>query len=42
MHKNFLHPTIADWVAKEERKEKEEGEGRNPRCRGFRWVLPEG
>jgi hypothetical protein len=28
MHKKILHPTVADWVAKEERKEKEEEEGR--------------
>jgi hypothetical protein len=33
MHKKFLHPTAADWVGKEERKEKEEEEGRVG-CRG--------
>jgi hypothetical protein len=33
MHKKILHPTAADWVAKEERKEKEEEEGRVG-CRG--------
>jgi hypothetical protein len=33
MHKKNLHPIAADWVAKEERKEKEEEEGRVG-CRG--------
>jgi hypothetical protein len=28
MHKKILHPTVVDWVAKEEKKEKEEEEGR--------------
>jgi hypothetical protein len=27
MYKKILHPTAADWVAKEEKKEKEEEEG---------------